>query len=177
MDYKITIGNESKELEFDSARSSDGNFEEYTVTVKSNPSKTAKITVLKREKDRLIVSIGQRVYSVIQTGRTRSSVSLLVDGINIRASTVEGESETGSLSGSLIATANELVASNFPAKVVKLLVKKGDSPKEGDTLVVLEAMKMEAQIKAPRNCTVEDVFVKEGDMVERGKAMIRLKFG
>ena len=45
-----------------------------------------------------------------------------------------------------------------------------------DTIIVLEAMKMESQIKTPGDCTVSDVFVKEGTLVERGKVLAKLVF-
>jgi biotin carboxyl carrier protein len=77
---------------------------------------------------------------------------------------------------SRLASNKELIVSNFPARIVKLSIKPGADLRSGETLIVLEAMKMEAQIKAPRDCTVEEVYVKEGEMVERGKPMIRLKF-
>ena len=64
-----------------------------------------------------------------------------------------------------LGTIKNLIVSNFPAKVVKLEVKPGDFLRQGETLIVLEAMKMEAQIKAPKDCTVDSVFVKEGEMI------------
>lgn len=172
MDYEITIDGNRKALELIPS-SSGSSTEEYSAKIEG---KSARVTVLKRENAKLIISINDRVYSLIQTERSKFSVSFIANDVSIRA-TLGGDQNTGgSEASSLIATANELVASNFPAKIVKLLVKKGDAPKEGDTLVILEAMKMEAQIKAPHDCTVEEVFVKEGEMVERGKSLIKLKF-
>jgi biotin carboxyl carrier protein len=175
MDYKINIGNETKEVEIVEISAS-SETEEFKVSIKGPETKPSRIRILKRQTDRFIISIDERVYSIVQQDRSQSAVTFLVNGNDVRARIMTGEKER-SPGSSLMATANELVVSNFPAKIVKLLVKKGDSLKEGDTLVILEAMKMEAQIKAPRDCAIEEVFVKEGEMVERGKGMIRLKFG
>jgi len=43
--------------------------------------------------------------------------------------------------------------------------------------MILEAMKMEAQIKVPNDCVVKEILVKEGQMVEKGKILARLGFG
>ncbi len=172
MDYKIAIGQEVRDVEIDSSDNAD--VEEYVALVKGGKRGKAKITILRRDKDRVILSVEGKVYSIIQLERTQTAVSFIANGRRVTSRT--GSLETEHHTSSLIATANELVASNFPAKIVKLPVKEGDTLKEGDALIVLEAMKMEAQIKAPRDCVVEEIFVKEGDMVGRGKALIRLKF-
>ena len=54
----------------------------------------------------------------------------------------------------------------MPGKVVKLLVSVGQSVSAGDTLVVLEAMKMEHAVKAPTDGVVERLPVSEGEQVD-----------
>jgi 3-methylcrotonyl-CoA carboxylase alpha subunit len=54
----------------------------------------------------------------------------------------------------------------MPGTLVKLLVKPGDKVAEGTPLVVLEAMKMEHTMKAPRELTVKAINYKEGSFVE-----------
>ncbi|MGE4569782.1 MAG: biotin/lipoyl-containing protein, partial [Gammaproteobacteria bacterium] len=56
----------------------------------------------------------------------------------------------------------------------KVLVSPNQQINEGDTLVVLEAMKMETEIKAARSGTVVNVSVKEGDSVTVGQALLSL---
>ncbi len=60
------------------------------------------------------------------------------------------------------------------ANVWKVLVKKDQSVVEGDTLVILEAMKMEINIDAPFDATVSDVFIQEGGKVNAGDRVITL---
>ncbi len=55
--------------------------------------------------------------------------------------------------------------SPMPAKVIKVLVSKGEKVKKGQVMVVLEAMKMEHQLKAPRELVIHAVHVKESDRV------------
>mmetsp|Transcript_20611 Transcript_20611/g.39880 ORF Transcript_20611/g.39880 Transcript_20611/m.39880 type:complete len:728 (+) Transcript_20611:36-2219(+) len=62
--------------------------------------------------------------------------------------------------------------SPMAGKVVKLLAAPGQAFKKGDQLVILEAMKMEHTVKAPRNGTVKEVLCAEGDFVEGKKLII-----
>jgi len=58
--------------------------------------------------------------------------------------------------------------------VVKLAVHEGEAIQEGDTLVVLEAMKMESAVAAPIAGTVQEIRVKVGDKVENGQVLVVL---
>jgi biotin carboxyl carrier protein len=56
-----------------------------------------------------------------------------------------------------------------------VLVKPGDNVTKGQSLVVLEAMKMENQITAPTDGAVKSVDVKEGDAVQEGHVLLVLE--
>ena len=60
----------------------------------------------------------------------------------------------------------------MPGKVIDLKVKKGSKVKAGDTLIILEAMKMEHSIKASENGTVSDLLVSANDQVENGALLM-----
>jgi len=62
----------------------------------------------------------------------------------------------------------------MPGRVVQLLVAAGDSVKQGQPLIVIEAMKMEHTIAAPRDGAVETVRYAVGDLVEEGAELIAL---
>ena len=64
--------------------------------------------------------------------------------------------------------------SPMPGKVIKVNVKEGDEVKEGDVLCVVEAMKMENNIKAMASAKVAKVFVNEGDKVDVKNILIEL---
>jgi biotin carboxyl carrier protein len=61
-----------------------------------------------------------------------------------------------------------------PGKIVQVFVKPGDSVDEGTPLVVLEAMKMENELRAPKRGKVTAVLVKKGDTAERGQLLVGL---
>ncbi len=64
------------------------------------------------------------------------------------------------------------VTSLMPGKVVLLKVKTGDKVKAGDPLCVLEAMKMENEIVAPREGTVTQVRVEQDSIVDKGDVLV-----
>jgi 3-methylcrotonyl-CoA carboxylase alpha subunit len=63
----------------------------------------------------------------------------------------------------------------MPATVVKVLVAPGQAVRHGDTLVVLEAMKMELPIRAPGDATVKAVNCREGELVQPDRALVELE--
>jgi len=69
----------------------------------------------------------------------------------------------------------DAVHSPMPGSVVALNAKAGDKVSAGDKLVVVEAMKMEHALLAPRDGTIEAVLVALGDQVEDGGLMIQLE--
>ena len=72
------------------------------------------------------------------------------------------------------AGAGEAVAAPMPGTILKVNVAAGQAVKAGDTLCVLEAMKMENEIKAPKAGTVSTVAVTKGASVNTGDALVYL---
>ena len=70
--------------------------------------------------------------------------------------------------------AGEAVTAPMPGNILKVNVTAGQAVKEGDLLVVLEAMKMENEIFAPKAGTVAQVLVQKGSTVDTGATMIVL---
>ena len=62
----------------------------------------------------------------------------------------------------------------MPGKVVEVKIKRGSSVKKGDTLIILEAMKMEHKVSAPANGKISKVLISQGDQVENGQTLIVL---
>ena len=70
--------------------------------------------------------------------------------------------------------AGETVNSPMPGTVLEVQIKPGDYVKSGDTLLVLEAMKMENAIAAPKDGKVVEVYVIKGQTVESGTALVTI---
>ncbi len=69
----------------------------------------------------------------------------------------------------------EPVKSPMPGTIVNVPVSVGQAVKTGDVLVVLEAMKMENEIKAAHDGTVTSVAVAKGESVDTGSVLVTLK--
>ena len=67
-----------------------------------------------------------------------------------------------------------VVKALMPGRVVRVLVAKGESVRKGAGLLILEAMKMENEIQAPMDGTVDELFVTAGQTVEAGAELIRV---
>lgn len=69
-------------------------------------------------------------------------------------------------------TSTDSLTSEMPGKIVKIFVTAGQNVKAGDPLLVMEAMKMENEMRADRDVKIKSVHVKEGVNVESGTCLI-----
>jgi acetyl/propionyl-CoA carboxylase alpha subunit len=69
---------------------------------------------------------------------------------------------------------SQSLAAPMPATVVKVLVKPGDRVAKGDTVVVLEAMKMELPLRAGGDATIKAVHCREGELVQPDAVLVEM---
>ena len=67
------------------------------------------------------------------------------------------------------------VTAMMPGRIISVEVKAGDEVKRGDTVCVIESMKMEQAIASPRDGRVASVPVSAGDSVQRGQTLVELE--
>ena len=67
------------------------------------------------------------------------------------------------------------LGSPIPGRVVQVMFNPGDAVKEGDPLLVLEAMKMETSVTAPRDTNIDKILVNPGDTVAAADLLIEFK--
>ncbi|MDC3315271.1 sodium-extruding oxaloacetate decarboxylase subunit alpha [Candidatus Thioglobus sp.] len=87
---------------------------------------------------------------------------------------IEDSKESQEESNAPLSNGKEDISAPLSGTIWKTLVSPNQSVKEGDTLIVLEAMKMETEIKATRSGVVVSVDVKEGDSVTVGQLLLSL---
>lgn len=107
------------------------------------------------------------VHTVIDNG----IVWAFVDGEVFRVEVEDAERGTQAKRG----TGDEGLSAPMPAKVIKLLVEAGQAVEAGDALLLLEAMKMELPIRAPRAARVKAFRCKAGDLVQPGVPLVDLE--
>ncbi|WP_459816850.1 biotin/lipoyl-containing protein [Campylobacter concisus] len=116
-------------------------------------------------------------YSVVVNG-SRYNVEVsegFNDSIQVKSITeVEGKSVKSAKSSVAGATENDIVAS-LPGAVHKILVSAGDHVKKGQAIVVLEAMKMEIEVKAPKDGIIGSIEVSKGQSVANNQVVAKFK--
>ena len=116
-------------------------------------------------------------YSVVVNG-SRYNVEVsegFNDSIQVKSITeVENKSAKSAKKSSAAATENDIVA-NLPGAVHKILVSAGDHVKKGQAIVVLEAMKMEIEVKAPKDGVIGSIEVEKGQSVANNQVVAKFK--
>ena len=114
------------------------------------------------------VNVDGRVYRVeVAPSGTLTSVT------PASGSQAQAQSQTNSAAPSA-STASQSIDAPLAGNVFKVLVRNGDSVSEGDVVMILEAMKMETEIRSAYTGTVTDITVSEGDAVTSGQPLILL---
>ncbi|HXI19413.1 MAG TPA: biotin/lipoyl-containing protein [Chloroflexota bacterium] len=127
------------------------------------------------------VTVGNRSWEValdMEPGEETIGVAF-VDGATVpvrwedprRRSLVAAGVSLGARSGSVT------IAAPMPGKIVSVAVETGAMVERGQTVIVLEAMKMESAIAAPHAGTVTDILVAVGQPVQQRQAMLRIDSG
>ena len=106
----------------------------------------------------------RRNFSMITSSKNQIIVNMPFGDVNLELIPKFHIPEEKIVEGSLVAP--------MPGKVIDLKVKKGSKVKSGDTLVILEAMKMEQSIKASKDGVINEVFISKGDQVENGAVLM-----
>lgn len=100
----------------------------------------------------------------------------LVSGI-AHALSIEGleEDQAGPRGAAAGAAGEGAVTAIMPGKIIRVLVAEGDEVAEGDVICILEAMKMENELKAPKSGVVKVLYVESGQDVEMGSVIAEIE--
>jgi biotin carboxyl carrier protein len=87
------------------------------------------------------------------------------------AEVIDPRSWSGRRHGHVEAEGRQPIVAPMPGKVVRVLVKAGERVEAGQGLLVVEAMKMQNEIRSPKSGTVEHVLAREGQPVTAGEVL------
>jgi biotin carboxyl carrier protein len=114
---------------------------------------------------------GRSVPAVVVPGREPGDLGVAVDGRVVPVRVVSPERSRRRREGDGDATGPQRITAPMPGKVVRVLVAPGDTVAARQGLVVVEAMKMENELKAARPGRVASVSVVEGQSVDAGAVL------
>ena len=126
---------------------------------------------------RLLTS-GNTLHRVmVRRGEGRGRYSLWVDGYRFETEALDERTRAiRALSAATAGVAGPApLVAPMPGLVTKLLVAAGDQVQPGQGLVVMEAMKMENELRAPAGGTVRTIRVTPGTAVEKGAVLVELE--
>lgn len=145
----------------------------------------------KTESD-ILVSLGKRKYHVSVEFLSPDEILLNIDGkiydiiinsnslyysvcVNGKFFKIERKSAQRILEGKVEKPKKLDIRTSMPGRVVKVFVEEGSKVKEGQPILVLEAMKMQNEIKSPQSGVIITINPKAGDSVETGSLLFSVE--
>jgi len=126
------------------------------------------------------IEIAPGIFSVLLNGESHeirvapnpNGTLTIHDGPNeFKAEVADPRAWRGRKHGAVEAEGRQQIVAPMPGKVIRLLVKPGDKVEAGQGLLVVEAMKMQNEVKSPKTGTVEKLQAKEGQAVNAGDVL------
>ena len=117
------------------------------------------------------VLLGGQAYEVHVTPALAGTVKLQCGPSEFTAEIQDPRAWRGRKQGTLEAEGRQQIVAPMPGKVIRLLVGAGDEVEAGQGLVVVEAMKMQNEIRSPKKGKVDRVLAKEGQNVNAGEVL------
>lgn len=116
-------------------------------------------------KSYLIDVIGQDTEYTVFTRNSFRAIKIFNDEMLLHESLKKG----GALGG------GQELKSGMPGKIIEIFVKEGDIVKANKPLMIMEAMKMENEMRASRDVKIKEIKVRQGDSVESGAVLIKFE--
>lgn len=116
-------------------------------------------------KSYLIDVIGQDTEYTVFTRNSFRTIKVFNDEMLLHESLKKG----GGFGG------DQELKSGMPGKIIEIFAKEGDIVKANKPLLIMEAMKMENEMRASRDVKIKEIRVKQGDSVESGAVLIRFE--
>ncbi len=167
----------------------------YEISIEN---RTATIELLNRAGTRALIAVDGHKYDIDIVMVEPGVYSILYKGRSFNIELIEGETSKKYIVNTFAKTFNaeiidaetkyiqsrskgmemevdNNIASPMPGKIVKIPVSVGEKVSAGQTLIVVEAMKMQSEFKSSGEKIVKEILVKEGDTVNAHQVMLKLE--
>lgn len=122
-----------------------------------------------------LVAEGGGTARIIDVDGAAPELTITIDNVSVPLKLVDARRKLAAAAAPRTHAGPLAIKSPMPGKVVKVLVAPGDAVKAGQGVVVVEAMKMENELRAPRDGKVQAVSAREGQAVEAGQTLATLE--
>jgi biotin carboxyl carrier protein len=119
----------------------------------------------------LSVLLAGQSHEVCVTPSADGKLKLQTGAQEFSAEVLDPRAWSGRRHSSVEAEGRQQIIAPMPGKVVRVLIKAGDAVEAGQGLLVVEAMKMQNEIRSPKSGTVERVLASEGQAVNAGEVL------
>jgi biotin carboxyl carrier protein len=164
----------------------------FEIQLTGPSGKTLRTVELERSADRWEISLDGKPVDADAVEIAPNTLSLILDGQSYEvrithsangvlelqtglqefsAEVVDPRAWRGRRHGALEVEGRQQVTAPMPGKVIRILVQAGDKVEAGQGLFVVEAMKMQNEIRSPKGGTIERLHVKEGQPVNAGEVL------
>lgn len=133
-----------------------------------------KVVIERAENGRIVLNINGEKHVVYSDsfGVTVDYATPLVYDIEYK---VEEQKETTRTTQQQVVIDQYTIVSPITGRVTEIRVKPGDRVRSGDTVVVIESMKMMIEVKSHLEGTIEEIYVAQGRPVNKGERLVRVK--
>jgi len=123
------------------------------------------------------LKLNNKIYHITANKIENGTYAFLIDGHYFESSvkTKLEEEITKMLNNAAIGNGSDDIKSPMPGLILEVHKKNGDEVKIGDSLFLLEAMKMENEIKSDSDGYISDLKIKKGDSVEKNQVLMSIK--
>ena len=140
----------------------------WSVTLEGRP---VAVDAVEISPNTLSLLLDGHCFEVSVTPSADGKLKLQTGAQEFTAEVIDPRAWSGRRHGQVEAEGRQQILAPMPGKVVRLLVKAGDHVEAGQGLLVVEAMKMQNEIRSPKSGTVERVVAKEGQPVNAGEIL------
>jgi biotin carboxyl carrier protein len=126
------------------------------------------------------IEIAPNIFSILLNGKSYEiritpspdgTLTLQMGRHEFTAEVIDPRAWRGRRHGAVEAQGRQQIVAPMPGKVIRLLVQAGDAVEAGQGLLVVEAMKMQNEIRSPKRGTVERLLAQEGQAVNAGEVL------
>ena len=138
--------------------------------------RVAEIELVSKEDNKVVLTIDGKPFEADVVMAENGTCNILMDGRSANAQLIRRENgKSYKVNTHYSSFKNDRITSPMPGMGVKIPVTAGQEMRTGDTVIVIEAMKMQSNYKVTSDCRIKEILVQEGDNITGDQTLITLE--